>query len=97
MIVVARKPSSRRASTWRDRQKVLWTVEAKLGDGKPFKDALIMFALVDDPTQSFTVSENEAGAYASAVQLPGKSSSWREATATSPARPSTCSRMRSAR
>lgn len=47
------------------------------GDGKPFKDALIMFAMVDDPTQSLTVSENEVGAYASAVQLPGKSSSWR--------------------
>ena len=47
------------------------------GGGKPFKDALIMFSMVDDPTQSFTVSENEIGAYASAVQLPGKSSSWR--------------------
>jgi tetratricopeptide (TPR) repeat protein len=47
------------------------------GDGKPFKDALIMFAMVDDATQSFTVSEDEAGAYASAVQLPGKISSWR--------------------
>jgi tetratricopeptide (TPR) repeat protein len=47
------------------------------GDGKPFKDALIMFSMVDDPTQSFTVSENEIGAYASAVQLPGKSSAWR--------------------
>ena len=47
------------------------------GDGKPFKDALIMFAMIDDPTQSFTVSENEAGAYASAVQLSGKSSTWR--------------------
>jgi len=47
------------------------------GGGKPFKDALIMFSMVDDPTQSFTVSENEIGAYASAVQVPGKSSSWR--------------------
>ena len=47
------------------------------GEGKPFKDALIMFAMVDDATQSFTVSENELGAYASTVQLPGKISSWR--------------------
>ena len=47
------------------------------GGGKPFKDVLIMFSMVDDPTQSFTISENEIGAYASAVQLPGKSSSWR--------------------
>jgi tetratricopeptide (TPR) repeat protein len=45
--------------------------------GKPIKDTLIMFAMVDDPTQSFTISENEVGAYASAVQLPRKDTAWR--------------------
>jgi len=45
--------------------------------GKTIRDALIMFAMVDDPGQSFTISENEVGAYGSAVQLPGKDTVWR--------------------
>ncbi len=36
-----------------------------------------MFVMVDDPTQTFTISENEAGAYASSVQLPKNQATWR--------------------
>jgi tetratricopeptide (TPR) repeat protein len=47
------------------------------GDGKPFKDALITMAMVEDPTQSVTVSEDEAGLYAASVKLGGDTSAWR--------------------
>jgi tetratricopeptide (TPR) repeat protein len=55
------------------------TVELRVIDdkGKKIEGGLFMFSFADDPTQSFTLTENDAGAYADSVQLPQDDTSWR--------------------
>lgn len=54
------------------------TVELRVIDakGKKIEGGLFIFSFADDPSQSFTLTENDAGAYADSVQLPQDDTSW---------------------
>jgi tetratricopeptide (TPR) repeat protein len=52
------------------------TVEIKDEQGGGVSDALLIFAQVDDPEQTFTVDQNDAGRYEHSVKLAGGAAEW---------------------